>query len=121
MRTEITRFNTEYKQYSDLTSTKDDDMKKLGVTEETITDFCTKNNIKKEQVSKKEFYDKLTKKDFKATKIYVLRKVVRVGEKQGGNEKGEIELLGNIITLDKKFINSIVLCTIDVKKDLLTI
>lgn len=121
LRTEITRFNTEYKQYSDLTSTKDDDMKKLGVTEETITDFCTKNNIKKEQVSKKEFYDKLTKKDFKATKIYVLRKVVRVGEKQGGNEKGEIELLGNIITLDKKFINSIVLCTIDVKKDLLTI
>jgi len=121
LRTEVTRFNTEYRQYSDLVPTKEEDIEKLHIIEQTILDYCTKNNLTKEQIISKEYYEKLTKKDFIATKIYVLRKVERIGEKKKEDEVWQIELLGNKIEVDKIYINSILLCEIDTKNDKLTI
>ena len=86
LRTEVTRFNTEYRQYSDLVPTKEEDIEKLHIIEQTILDYCTKNNLTKKQIISKEYYEKLTKKDFIATKIYVLRKVERIGEKKKEDE-----------------------------------
>ena len=121
LRTEVIRFNAEYKQYSDLVSTQDEDMKKINIAKSTINDFCSKTKIKKEQIISKEYYEKLTKKDFNTNKIYILRKVSRLWDKQSDREIWQIEILWNNIKLDKSYINSIVFCEIDLAKEKLKI
>jgi len=121
LKTEVVRFNTKYKQYSDLVSTSKEDMEKLQITQSTILDFCDKYNIDKEQLVSKKYYEKLDKKDFKTNKIYILRKVLRIWEKQAEDEIWQIEILWNNINLNKSYINSIVFCEIDIKEDILTI
>lgn len=94
----IEHFNVEYERYSKLVQNNPAISKKAF-----ITDF-TKNQLENRDVKK-----------MKQTKIYFLRKVMRVGEKTSEEEKGTINILRKDIELDKKYINLFTFCTLDLK------
>jgi len=121
LRTEITRFNTEYQQYSDLVQTKKDDIEKLKIEEVYIDNICEKKWISKEKIISKEYYEGLKKADFLSKKVYILRKVCRVWEKWKSWEYWQIEVLWDKIEIERSHINSIVICELDVEFDILKV
>lgn len=121
LKTELTRFNTEYVQYSELIDTTKNDIEKANVSLETLEERIVKLGISKEKVLDFEKISDLKKEDFKCKKICVLRKVSRIWDKWLASETWVIELLWNEIKIDKNCINHIVFCEIDIKKEALRI
>ena len=95
----IKDFNFEYEKYSKLVSNNPSIEKKRK-----ISDF------KEQDLANKEV------KKFKAKDIFFLRIVRRKGDKDGKNERGFINILGEEITLKKGLINLFVFCRISLER-----
>jgi len=112
---ELKRFNAEYERYSNLLEEKD-----IKINWKTI------KNIEKEKwidiLDKWYSYFKWIKKDdFKEKKIYILRKVSRIWDKWWIKEKWQIDIIWELIEIDKIYINQILLNELDVDKWILKI
>ncbi len=94
----IKDFNFEYEKYSQLISNNPEIENK-----KKISDF-KKSNLFSKKVN-----------DFREKNIYFLRIVRRIGEKGEESEKGFINILGEVITLNQDIINLFVFCKIDLK------
>src|SRR3972149_10807892 len=101
---EIKQFNLEYERYSNLIANNPEIKQPRYITDYKELDFGNK------QVSK-----------FRQRKIYFLRIVRRKGEKEEGNERGFIDILGEEIILGKDMINLFTFSVIDVKKGVISV
>ncbi len=119
LRTEITRFNTEYKQYSNLIWTTN--LEQVWIKQKYINDIEKERKIDIDNLSNIEWLKELRKKDLPCKQICILRKVERIWEKKWDNEMWEIKILWENIIIWKEYINLILFCRIDIEKDSLEI
>jgi len=121
LKIEITRFNTEYTEYSNLINTTKKDIEKLNIKYKYIEDILREKWISKDDITNIDFIKKIDKIQLSCNKIYILRKVERLWDKWWDSEKWEVDILWASFELDKKYINSIVLITINIKTNTIEI
>lgn len=118
---EITRFNTEYTEYSTLINTSKEDKEKRKIQYKYIADILKDKWITKDDCMNLDFIKKIDKKDLSCHKIYILRKVEREWDKWWESEKWTINVLWIWLELSKQYINSIVLVTLDIQANTIEI
>jgi len=137
LKVEITRFNTEYKEYSNLIEEDKEKLKKVWVVYKYIKDLFEEKEKEKEKekeikleinkiedlknIENIENLNNLKKENFKANEIYILRKVERIWTKWWEDEIWIVEVLWNKIEIKKEYINLILMCIIKIKENKLEI